>query len=333
MTNLTKTRLFGVLAALAVMMMTPAALAAPGTIDSAATDTTDITYVSDGETIDDAFNASADATYGLPILNSTTDNLAMNVTHDGVEYYTFSGTWDAYASGEADETNDYVHNFTGADLSRVPMAINKNVTLNVTYWNASADAANRTPTTITVTVQNTDERAVQRVTENASFADVEEQDAPFYRRADLGYLSANTYEAVSVDDTVNVNGSDTDIIYTLSDTTVQDPFANVSEDLEDAGAFTLAMASLDADSEEKVPVFYKSAPDWYDSEDMGSYAVINPSDNTVTFDAAGENFEGATTTDVALSSDTYRVMDLGTVWDLAGGYSGAGIQAVTDMVM
>lgn len=318
-----------VMAALAVIGAgTGAVIAAPGSIDGTATDTSTTIYMSDGETLETNYTANGSVNYALPVLNATgasADDLAMNITHDGEEYYAYSGTWDTYASGETDTSTDYIHNVSADELGRVPMNVNENVTLTVTYWNTSA--TNPTPTTITVYVENGDERSVQRVTENASFVDVEDKESPLYRLTD-------DYSAVEMDsENVEVNGSGTDIIYALEDSAVQDPFANTTEDLEDTGAMTLMMADVEADEDGLIPVFYNSAPDWYDAEDMGTYAVYDEDANTLTVESEDTEFEGATTADVSVSSDVYRVSDIWTVYKLAGGWDGAGTEAIVQMVM
>lgn len=320
-------------AALAVLALIGAGVgavtAAPGSIDGTQTDTTDEVYITDGKTMDANFNASGDTTWNLTVQSvPDTADLAMNVSYEGETYYEFTGTFSDYNDSDPDATatttGEY-HTFTDDELSRVPMAINQNVTLNVTYWNSSA--ANPTPTTVQVFVENTDERSVQRVTENASTVDVETKEPPMYRPL------SDDYEAVSVDsESVDVNGSVTDITYTLSDNTVQNPFANRTESLDSDG-FTLMMASVDADSENPIPVFLNSAPDWYDSEDMGTYAVYDSGDDTITVMTEDSEFEGASSADVSMSSDVYRAFDVGTVWDLAGGTSGEGVSAILNMVM
>jgi hypothetical protein len=304
--------------------------AAPGSIDGSQTDTTDEVYVSDEKTMDAEFNASGDTTWNMTIQNVPDgDELAMNVTHDDVEYYEFTGDFSSYNDTDPDAdstTNGRYHTFTDDELDRVPMAINENVTLNVTYWNASADLANRTPTTIQVYVENTDERSVQRVTEDAAFADVETVEPPLYRPL------TDDYDSVEVDDTVDINGTNTTVIYTLSDSAVQDPFANRTEEL-DSGGFTLMVASMTGDNDETVPVFMDETPDWYDEDEMGSYAVYDSDNNLVEFHPSEDNFEGETSADVMASSDVYRIGDVYTVWNLAGGYSGAGLDAVLAMAM
>ena len=323
----------GVLMTLAVITAGSGAVAAaPGSIDTTATDTNTTVYMADEKTIQTNYSANGSVDYALPILNATgaaNSDLAMNVTKDGVEYYSFSGTWDTYASGEIDTSTDYIHNVSGDELGDVPMNINQNVSLNVTYWNESA--ANPTPTTIQVYIENGDERSVQRVTESASFAEVEETEQPIYRRGPFG--DADEYTTVSVDDTVKVNGSNTTVIYTLSTNNVSEAFANTTEDVEDAGAFTFMMSSVDADEENPIPVFYKSSPDWYEPGDMGTYAVYSPTEDTITFHTEDAEFKGVNQGDFMVTSDVYRVTDAYTVWKLSGGASGSGLDAVTDMVM
>lgn len=305
------------------------AAAAPGSIDTTPTDSDTTIYMEDGKTLETNYTANGSVAYALPVLNATgagADDLAMNVTHDGVEYYSYSGEWDSYASGESDTSTDYIHNVSADELNRVPMTVNENVTLTVNYWNTSAE--NPSPTNITVYVENSDERSVHRATENASFADVETLEAPFTSPLEDDYTAA-TFDSENVE----VNGSETDIIYTLSDSEVQGPFGNMTEDLEDTGAFSLMMADVDAESEGPIPVFYKSSPDWYEPEDMGTYAVYSPSDDLITVHTEDPEFEDASSADVSVSSDVYRVFDVGTVWDLAGGTDGEGVSAIMDMVM
>lgn len=327
-----KTRKFGglfMVLALTIAAVSGVVMAAPGSIDtSPPSDTSEQVYIQDNKTLQTGFEANGSISYGLPVLNATgasADDLAMNVTHDGVEYYKFTGSWDTYQSGESDTSTDYIHNFTGDDLSDVPMNINENVTLTVTYWNQSASSP--TPTEYTVYIENGDVRSVQRVTESSAPADVDEDvEPPAYRPL------SDAYDVASVDDTVSVNNSSTDVTYTLSDTNMSDPWDNRTEDLS-SGGFMLTIASVDADEEADIPMFYKSAPDWYDSDDMGSYAVYDDGDDTVTFKTADTEFDGASSADLAFSSDVYRGSDIGTVWDLAGGYSGAGTDAIMNMVL
>lgn len=325
-----KKAMFAALTALAVLFAGAAVVsAAPGSIDSDASDTENITYVSENETISTSFNGSmgAEEKYGVPVLNATgasADDLAMNVSHENVTYYEFTGEWDTYASGESDTSTDYIHNFTDSDLDRVPVDPSENVTLEVTYWNESAD--NPSPTTITVFVETTDERNVQRVTENASFAEVQTSSPPIYRPL------SDDYSVVDVDDDAAINGSNTTVIYTLDSEAVQNPFNNRTESLS-SGAFTLMEADATGDSSEDVPVFLNSVPDWYDSEDMGTYAVVNPSENTLEMNPSAENFDGENTMEVSATSDVYRVTDVYQVYKLAGGYSGSGLDAVMNMVM
>jgi len=301
--------------------------AAPGSIDGSQTDTSDEVYISDGKTMDAEFNASGDTTWNLTVQSvPDADELTMNVTHDDVEYYEFAGDFDSYADGDPDTdntTNGRYHTFTDDELNRVPMAINENVTLNVTYW-AGNDTANAT--TVQVFVENTDERSIQRVTEDAAFAEVETVEPPMYRPL------TDDYTVSSVDDSVDIAGENTTIIYTLSDSGVQDPFTNRTEEL-DSGGFTLMVASMSGDGDEAVPVFMDETPDWYDEGEMGSYAVYDSGNNELAFHPTGENFEGETSADVMASSDVYRIGDVYQVWNLAGGYSGAGLDAILTMAM
>lgn len=321
----------GVLMALALVTAGAGfAIAAPGSIDGSQTDASDEVYISDEKTMDSEFNASGDTTWNLTVQSVPEDaDLAMNVSHDGVTYYSFSGQFDDYDDGDPDtdgSTTGEYHAFEDDELSTVPMGINENVTLNVSYWNTSAE--NPTPETVQVHVENTDERAVQRVTESAPFAEVETKDSPMYRPL------ASDYNATTVDDNVDVNGSNTTVIYTLGDSEVTDTFANATEEVDAAGAFTFMMASTNGDSEEVVPVWYKSAPDWYDASDYGSYATYHPSEDKTQFHLSENNFDGQSQAGVDLSSDVYRVTDLGTIIELNGGYTSSNwLGPVTQMVM
>jgi hypothetical protein len=326
--------------ALALLVAGVAAVtAAPGSIDGSQTDTSSEVYISADKTLETDYNASGDVMYNLTVQNvpdtaRADDDLMMNVTKasTGVEYYsaTIAGN---YSDGDPDAdgtTGGAYHAFANSELDDVPMNINQNVTLNVTYWNASASSP--TPTTIQVYVENGDVRSVQRVTENASATEVEELSAPMYR------VFAEDYSAVTVDDTVEVNGTTTDVIYTLSDAPVQDPFANVSEDVSSSGTFLFTMADVDADSSAAVPVFYKSAPSWYDAGDMGTYMTYSPSSDRITVYTEDTEFKkgsvnGTQNADIMFTSDVYRAGDIWTVYKLNGGYSGNGLTAVYNMVM
>lgn len=323
-------RFIGALMALAVALAAVGAVtAAPGSIDGTPpADTTTTVYMGADKTIQTNFTANGSINYALPILNATgasADDLAMNVSKGGATYYTFTGTWNSYNSGESDTSTDYIHNVSGADLADVPMNINENVTLNVTYWNESASSP--TPTTIQVYVENGDERSVQRVEDGAATTTVETVSPPAYRPF------AEDYDVASVDDTVKVNGSATDVIYTLSTSNVSSPFANATEDLSSQGSFALVQADVDAAETTEVPVFYKSSPDWYKPADHGTYAVYDPTADSLTFHTQDTEFKGVTQGDISFTSDVYRVADIYTVWKTAGGYSGAGVDAVLNMVM
>lgn len=314
--------------AVLVASLSGAVTAAPGSIDSTPTDTTETVYISSGETIQTNFTANDSVDYALPILNATgatADDLATNITVSGDdrEYYSFSGTWDSYASGEADTSTDFIHNVSGGELADVPMTANENVTLNVTYWNESA--ASPTPTTIQVYLENGDERVVREVDSGATFVDAEEVEPPLYR------VRAENYNATEVDDSaVSINGSDTSVIYTLAGSDEKTNFEDMTEDLETDGAFTLQKSSLEGDEDEVIPVFLNEKPDWYDMDDFGSYAVYDASADTLTFELAEDNFDGETTMDVSASSDVYRISELGTVLDMSEGNN---LGAISQMVM
>lgn len=313
-----------------IMSVVGPAMAFPGTIETAPpADSTTTVYMQDGKTIQTNYTANGSIDYALPLLNVTgasATDLAMNVTHGGVTYYKFGGTWDTYNSGEADTSTDFIHNVSGDELDDVPMNINENVTLTVTYWNASA--SNPTPANITVYVENGDVRSVQRVTEKGAPTDVDTASPPLYRPF------SDDYQTVEVDDTVKVNGSSTDVIYTLSESNVSEPFANTTEELSSQGAFTFMIASVDADEDAKVPVFYKSAPDWYDTSEHGTYMTYAPDTDRITVHTEDSEFKGATTSDITFTNDVYRVTNLGTVIELNGGYtSRSGIGAAVDMAM
>lgn len=330
-------RLFAVMATFALIAMGAGAVAAaPGSVDSTppADDTTTV-YITDGGNATE-FNASENVDYALPLLNVTAtdaDELAMNVTtEDDDEVYSFSGTWDSYASGEADTSTDYIHNISGDELNDVPMNIDENVSITVMYWNTTVDEPD--PTNVTFYLENTDERSVHRVDEDAATTDVDNVSQPFYRRADFGWLGTNEYSVVDVEDeSVEVNGSATDVVYVLGDEETQDPFADETEEISDGGEFLLMTADVDADSSGPVPMFYQEAPDWYEADDMGTYSVYDPDENMVTYHTEDDEFEDETEGDFTFSSDVYRVTDIRTVWNLAGGYSGAGVDAIVSMTM
>lgn len=316
------------MAALMVAAVAPA-FAAPGSIDGSQTDTSDDVYVSADKTMDATFNASGDADWNLTVDNvSDSADLAMNVSKSGTDYYAFSGTFSNYNDGDPDAdstTSGEYHAFSDSELDDVPMTINENVSLNVTYWNASADSP--TPTTVTVYVENTDERSVQEATEGNAAVDLFTAEQPLYRGAD-------EYDAVEIDDRVTVNGTETNVIYTLTGSNVTEPFQNYTEDVDSQGTFLLMKSEVDADTSGEVPVFYRSSPDWYDAEDLGSYMVYDDRSDTLTLHSYGPEFDSTTeNVDVTASSDVYRVTDVYTVYKLAGGYSNDGISAVMDMVM
>ena len=330
MNHNTKRLTAALMAAILMVAMAPmAGLAAPGSIDGSQTDDTTEVYVQDGKTMDDAFNASGDTDWNMTV-QSVPDgtDLAMNVSKDGTTYYEFTGTFGDYADGDPDAdttTNGKYHAFSDSELADVPMSINENVSLNVTYWNASADSP--TPTTVTVEVQNTDERSVNEAAEGNAATELFTAEEPLYRGGD-------EYDAVEVDDTVDVNGTNTNVIYTFSGENVSGPFANVSEDVDSQGTFLFMKSSVNAEEDSNVPVFYRSSPDWYDASEMGTYAVYNDRDDMMTFHTEGPEFTSNTTTaDVTASSDVYRASDIYTVYKLAGGYDNDGLSAVMDMVM
>jgi len=293
------------------------AFAAPGSIDGSQTDTTTEVYISDGKTMDASFNASGDTTWNMTI-QSVPDSadLAMNVSKDGSTYHSYSDTFGTYSDGDPDAdttTNGRYHAFKDSELADVPMTTNENVTLNVTYWNVSADTKN--PTTIQVHVENSDERAVREVdteTLNSSgWAETSTEEHKVRRwKADENH--------VKVDDTVDVNGSNTTVIYSLRGADATDPFDNATETFSSDGAWTLMIASADGDDTEHVPVFYDSAPSDYNISDAGSYAVYDPDTDMVEYHLSSENFDGRSQADLELNTDQYSTFDLWKVYDRFG---------------
>jgi len=317
-------KLFGVLAILALLTAGMGSVsAAPGTVDNR-TDTTHVTYVAANKTLTTNFNASSNDVFALSINNSTSSNLVMNITVNGTQYYKFSGTWDTYQSAHSVDnvstTANYTHNFTEADLSKVPMAINQNVTLTINYW-SSGNQTNAT--SLQVYVVNTDERSVRRATSGSSLVTISTKSPPFY------HPFSPDYKAASIDDSgVKINGSNTSIVYTLSDSATKTPFSNVTKGLSTSGTLMLTKSTAGGSP---VPVFYKATPSWFSSSSMGTYAVYSPSDNTLTYHP-GSSYDSKSKMDITSTSDVYRIRDIHTVWDLADGIHGAGYSAVTQMV-
>lgn len=316
--------------ALAVALTAVGAVsAAPGSAYTGGTDTSDEVYIADGKEMDGQFNASGDTTWNLS-LESVPQNadVAMNVSHSGNEYYSYTGTFSEFNDGDPDSdttTSGKYHAFTDDELAAVPMAINENVTMNVTYWNASAE--NPTPTTLSVDVQNTEERSVARLDESAAFADVETIEPSALK------FYAEDYSVATVDDTRDIAGSNTTVIYTVPSNNVTDAFENATGDYSSSGAFTLMQAGAEGDDSETIPVFYNGVPDWYDSSDMGSYAVYDADSDMVEYHLASDNFDGQSQADLTLDTESYGITDAYTVFNVAGGMSGDGFSALADMVM
>jgi len=306
--------------ALAIMMMTVGlAAAAPGSIDGSQTDTQDMVYVSDGKTMTTDFNGSDDATWNMTI-QSVPDgaNLAMNISHDGVEYHYKNGTDGTYSDGDPDTdttTGGKYFHVNESSLKWVPVDPNANHTLNLTYWDPTA--TNPTPTTVTVYVETTDERNIQRVTGNAAFAELSEKSPPMYRPL------TDDYNATEVDDSAAIAGSNTTVTYHLAGSEVSDTFANTTDEISSAETFTFIQAQAGG---EAIPVYYNSAPDSWSLSEDGSYAVYDPDTDSVKV-TLSDDYDGQTSADLMVNSDPYRITDISTVYELAG------VSGVIGMVM
>jgi len=288
------------IAALALSMAAPA-MAAPGSIDTTQTDTTDTVYIADQKVIDSSFNASGAYEWNLTV-QSVPDaaDLAMNVSHDGVTYYSYSGDFSDYADGDPDttaSTTGEYHAFSGAKLSSVPMGISENVTLNVTYWNASAD--NATPTTVQVFVENTDERTVAYIGSSALDTDM----ASVTNTSKWLGLSTENFADVSAENR-DVNGSNTDVVVALGEDSVVDQFASATEDTN-----PLPVLGAEAESGDRllgapatvsgtaVPVYFESAPD--DANKSATYAIYSSSGTpTLTYNL-GKDYDDRSSVDVS----------------------------------
>ncbi|MFW5938322.1 MAG: hypothetical protein ACOCSN_05190 [Halanaeroarchaeum sp.] len=283
------------------------AFAAPGDIDGSQSDSTEEVHLEDEKTVDDEFNASGDTSWNMTIENVPDDTpedteFGMNVTHDDVEYYEYTGEFDEYDDGGTDTVGKY-HAFDDDELADVPMEIDENVTFTVNYWNESADAEDRDPENITVYVENTDERSVvslndDEVDDSSAFDSVEQKTGD--KSEVLGMSIPTTgadYSQYALDNVDASEENDTEVVVVLANDTAASDYDDTFGELDSETWKVTSIHNVDGDGARA----YADAPDTdaidtdedayvvYESDVGGEEAIIyhNVDD--------GDDIEGSST--------------------------------------
>lgn len=303
-------RIAVLLASLVLLSMAGPALAAP-TVDTTTSPSPETSDITDGYTHSN-YNASGNlgwlnASYdtdnpGLDIIDPETGEVVKSIASS-------SSRWNEYDAAN----NSYGINLSETDFATVEMDANeqKNVTLRMD-GNTSSDAASDF-TNITITLNNTDERAVVRVqSATGAEADVEENEPGAL--SDLFGADAENMTTVEKDN-VGIAGSNTTVYVVYADDTAAEPFETAAE--EKSGLFVFG--SSDYESGDRIKdhiltvegtyygVYSSEAPDEVVDNEDATYAEWTTVDgvNAHAITLGEEEYDGETTADVmTVGNDT-----------------------------
>lgn len=260
----------------------PVGAAAP-TIDTSTTDdTTTVTDVQNEDTIgvNNSFEASGSNSTTVQYVADSNNSKVYIEGPDGVQVYenTSADTVNWNTSSMNGNFNVSVNHGALDDLER---GINQNVT-TTWYVTNNTSAASPETTNFTVYVESDDSKSVEVISD----ADVDE--------GDIASVTENSYEVLDYNITAgplwadksdletesrDVNGSATDVVVVLGNSSVQEDFTSITEDVSD-GAKLSSFTSLNRnvvlvtnsdDETMAVPVYFNDVPD--DVEDSSTYVV------------------------------------------------------------
>lgn len=283
-----------VLAALVMLVAAAAGGAAAAGVDNETTNTPPTSEVTDGTTIT-SFNASAQQNSTLTITVSSTNpavraiNPATNNTV--VTWLNTSTTMNQTYADAANNTYYYNLTIQHSDLQYMPInsGQNKSVTLQIVD-NETLDDKNETVHNITVYLDGVPGRTVKRVT-----SDDAGEDGPLTLGSNgyqpLGFsIGVDEYATYDAED-VPINGTNSTITVKYVNESTISRLDTTTEGLSDAAWASGVMVKADGTW---YKTYVNSVPD--SANTSRSYAIVDPSSNTVTFHA-GDGFDGETQVD------------------------------------
>lgn len=250
-------------AALALSAVAAGGAMADPTVDTSATDaTTTVSDLQDGDTVSFEANASNSYTvqingteatdYGVEIALNDSDSDA-----DGVVFATNESAENVSDAGGG--MAHYNATISGDELADVPMQVGENVTVDVTSYETANESNS---TTFQVTLDNEADRSVIYVgdtsVESGDLASVADESGWTIPALDYELPWGGDDSSTLTADGVAVNGSSTDVVFVLGNSSVNDDFDSRIGSL-DSGAWQPEAASyVDGAA---APIFAANIPD------------------------------------------------------------------------
>lgn len=286
------------------------ALAAAPTVDTETTDTASTSALTDGAVVTD-FNASAsdnlstlEASYdstnpGIAIVDPETGDTLKTVTNtSNPDYFTETGS----ASG----VTYYETTFSEADFATVPMAANEDKTVELRLINNTEVSQSQWDTTnVTITLDNTGERAVVTASSSSESSGIVETDEIDSLLPE--FLGGGTESTTSVaQDNLGVNGSATTVYVVYEDDTADDAFEDAAANQSWFGIEAFASDYEDGDRINDHIVLVEDTPYAVFSEDVAedipddtTYAVYTEVDGQPAHEIQlGDEFDDESSLDV-----------------------------------
>jgi hypothetical protein len=294
-----------------ISVAAPAMAAAP-TVDTETTDTSTTSDWTDGHTVTQ-FNASADANSWIEAsYDSQNASVEIADNETGEVHLTNSSmeqtaAIDSSGDGSTD-TWYYAWNLSHDEMDQIPMDAEESKTLDVTFINDSA-MDNPDTTTIQVTLNNTDERAVVFVgdtftNDSNNFETETVQTAFGIEVLAFGDFGSESTMADIQQDNVAVNGSQTTLTLALAESNATDAFSAAAEDTEAGDFIRSQQVFVDG---APVPVYDSEAPD--SANTTGTYGVYDAGTDEVVVHL-GDEHESKSAVDVhAVGNDAYSFSD------------------------
>lgn len=256
---------------------------APSVDTSPTDDTSTTSNLQDGDTLGgDSFNANSSKDTILQFI-SDSNKTKVKITPNGSDAPVIYANTSAVQVNWNTTDNDGHFNVSinHGDLAGLEHTMGENVTVDVTMVN-NTTASDPATTTIQVNVDWDNGTTTENVDDaDVSAADIVEvtndsnEELPF-TSVNLP-LTGEEESRVELDNR-EVNGSATDVVLVLSNTTVADDFASAADGADTASKLSsisferTAILVESEDTTEAVPVFYESAPSDLDNE-LRTYAL------------------------------------------------------------
>ena len=263
MTNLKRVATLFMIAMLALTAFTGAfagsAAAQTTTLAGDGTDHVTDFNASDSDHLEYTLNAD-----GTDFSADGTSTVSLNITHDGHEYTVTSSDVDG-------SSTSYTFNVSHAELKKLPGDAGQNTTVNVTAWGENVDGNVTTSADEFQTdIQFADTHAVRHVrdADSQAIADYEE---------DEGWFDFTTDSHATIEDTIGVNGTNTEAQVYVDDSNVSDEFDASIEDADAGDRLALMMSSTE--SGELIYVFNEEPGETIEGDDVTStdhtYVVVH----------------------------------------------------------